>query len=133
MRKLLLVHHERYLELAMRDVQDLLSFERRLTESNHVSDLLAVLLMSPQVINELLSPAQKCDQRCLGGQEALFGSDSVSVNGCWTLVTLNRHDFQEPRTREEALDRVLDILQTQGFVRDSGTVFRVIPFEEQLA
>jgi hypothetical protein len=127
MRKLLLVYEERYLELAIRNVQELLGFEQRLSESNTVSDLLAVLLMSPQVVNELLSQEHECDLQRFADRNSLFGPDSVSVNGLWILVTLSRQDFQEPSTRNETLDRVLDILRTQGFVRDSGTVFPVSP------
>jgi hypothetical protein len=127
MRKILFVYEEHYLELAIRNVQELLGFEQRVPENNTVSDLLAVLLMSSQVVNALLSQDQERDPQRLANRSSLFGPDSVSVNGLWTLVTLSRLDLQEPRTRHEALDRFLDILRTQGFVQDSGTVFPVSP------
>ena len=130
MRKLLFVHDQRYLDQAMRNVQEIFGLERRLSEGNTVSDLLAVLVMSPQAVNELLSQDQECDLPRLAGRNSLFGPDSVSVNGLWMLVTLSRQDFQKPRTRHEALDRILDILRTQGFVLDSGTFFTVSPSEE---
>jgi hypothetical protein len=130
MRKLLFVHDERYLNHAIRNVQELLGLEHRLSEGKNVSDLLAVLLMSPQLVNELLSQEQEFDLPRLADRNSLFSPDSVSVNGLWILVTLSRLDLQEPRTRHEALDRVLDILQTLGFVQDSATVFPVSPSEE---
>lgn len=127
MRKLLFVHEERYLELALRNVQEIMGFEQRLSEGNTVSDLLAVLLMSPQMVNKLLSQEQEADPQRFADRNSLFGPDSVSVNGLWILVTLSRQDFQEPSKRQEALDRVLNVLRTQGFVRDAGTVFPASP------
>jgi hypothetical protein len=127
MRKLLFVHEERYLELAIRNVQELLDFEQRLSESNTVSDLLAALLISSKVVNEFLSQKQYCDLSCLTDSNMLFGPASVSLNGVWILVTLLHEEFQEPRTRHEALDRVLDILRIQGLVRDSEKVFLAHP------
>ena len=130
MRKLLFVHDEQHLELAIRNVQDFLDFEQRLTKGDAASDLLAVLLVCPDVVHELLLSEQECALRPSADGSPLFGSDSVSVNDIWTLVTLSHQNFQEPRTRHEALDRVLDILRTQGFVRDAATVFRISPSEE---
>jgi hypothetical protein len=130
MRKLLFVHDEQYLELAIRNVQDLLGFEQRLADGNHVSDLLAVLLMSAEVFNELLSADHRCDLQRVTNHDELFRPDSISVNGRWTLVTLSHDDFQEPRTRRDAVDRFLALLRTQGILRDPGTVFRVSWSEE---
>jgi hypothetical protein len=130
MRRLLFVHDEQYLELAIRDVQDLFGFEQRLAAGNHVSDLLAVLLMSAEVFNELLSPDHRCDLRRVDIHDELFGPDSISVNGRWTLVTLSHDDFQEPRTRHDALDRFLNLLRTQGILRDPATVFHASWSEE---
>jgi len=124
MRKLLFVHEERYLELAIRNVQDLFGFEQRLAEGSRMSDLLAVLLMSFQVVNDLLSVGQTCDLQRFSEHDALFAPNSLSLNQCWTLVTLSRIDFQEPRSRDEALDRILDIIRTRGFVVAPVTVFR---------
>ena len=130
MRKLLFVHEERYLEPAIRSVQELLSLERRISDGNTVSDVLAVLLMSSQVVNKLLSQEQACDLSRVTDSNVRFGSESVSLNGVWILVTLLHEEFQEPRTRHEALDRVLDMLRTQGLVRDSATVVPLPPSEE---
>ncbi len=125
MHKLLFVHEERFLDLAVRNVQELLAFEQRVPDRSSASDLLAVLLMSPRVVNELLSPEQDCDPQRFADRHSLFGPDSVSVNGRWILVTLSRPDVEEPGKRHEALDKVLDILRTQGFVRGSDQVFPV--------
>ena len=130
MRRLLFVHEERYLEPALRNVQDLFGFEQRSAEGKRVSDLIAVLLMSSQVVDDLLSPGQTCDLQRVFHGDTLFGPDSISVNGRWTLVTLTGRDFQEPKTSDEAMNRVLDILLTQGFVLDPATVFRTSSAEE---
>ena len=119
------------LDRAIRNAQDLLDFEQRSAKGNAASDLLAALVLSPDVVHAILLAEQECALRPSADGSALFGSDSVSLNGIWTLVTLSRRDLQESMTRHEALDRVLDILQSQGFVHDAETVFRLSPCLER--
>jgi hypothetical protein len=130
MHKLLFVHEERYLDRLIRDVQELLEREYQLSGGSTICDLLAVLVMSPEVVHAILTPTQRCDLSRLEDRHSLFSPESVSVDGLWILVTLSRPDLEQPGTRHEALDRVLGVLRTQGFGLDSGKVFLVSPLEE---
>ena len=127
MRKLLFVHEEQHVDHAHRSVQDLLDFGQRSARDNTASDLLAVLVLSPDVVHAILLAEQECALRPSPDGSPLFGSDSVSLSGVWTLVTLSRRDIQEPVTRNEALYRLLGTLQSQGFVQDPERCFSYLP------
>ena len=130
MRKLLFVHEEQHVDRALRNVKNLLHFEQIGVQGSATSDLLAVVVLSLDIVHAILSAEQECALRPSSDGSAVFGPDSVSLNGIWTLVTLSRRDLQEPMTRNGALDRVLVTLQNQGFVQDWKTVFLLSPSQE---
>lgn len=130
MRKVLLVEDESYLERALGDVQNLFRFMGREFEPDATADLLAVIVMPAAAMERLTSQFQSCDLASVALGDRLFSTESISVNGRWLLLTLNRPDLLEPTSRHEALGRMLTILRDERYVKSIAGVFPVFPFEE---
>lgn len=130
MPKVLLVHKERYLDRALQDVGSLMAFEQQQISEDEPLDLLAVILLPPSSTAQLTSEDRTCELFCLADSTNLFTSDSVSVNGVWTLLTVRPPDVREPANRQELLSRVLSALQDTEFVLTMCAVFPVFSSEQ---
>lgn len=133
MRKILLVHDERYLDRALQDVENLIGLQPQLASEDDVVDLLAVFLMPPSAIARLASEAQSCGPYRLANHNPLFSPESISVNGIWLLLTIYHPELLEPTARQEALSQLLNILRTKGYVENLAAVFPVFPSDENNA
>lgn len=129
MRKILFIHDEQCLPGALQDIQDLLNVECRLFGGT-TSDLLAILVMSHQLANSFLLQQEPHEIFDFTDGQRLFGLESVSMSGAWTLVTLAHPELTKCSKRNEALVLLLDVLQAQGNLHSLRTVFPVYSSEE---
>lgn len=130
MRKILLVHNELYLERAVQDVVGLFGFEQPRARKDEVLDLLAVIVTPLPGDAHALSEDQTCGLGCLTNYAQLFSPESVSVSGIWLLVTVSPSDAADSTKRQEALSRILNVLQVKDGARKISAVIPVFPSEE---
>ena len=128
MRKILLVHHERYLDRALQDVVRLVGFERQRVSKDEVLDLLAVILTPLSGDAHFVSEDQTCELGCPTNYAQLFSPDYVSVSGIWLLLTVSQS--ADSTKRQEALSRILMLLEAKEGIRDRSTVIPVFPSDE---
>lgn len=130
MRKILLVHNERYLDRALHDVLRLVGFEQQLRSQDEVLDLLAVILMPPSGDAHVASQVQTCELGWLTNDAQIFSLESVSVSGIWSLLTVSQSIMANSMKRQEALSRILKVLQVKEGVRNISAVIPVFPSNE---
>lgn len=127
MRKILFVHKETYVDRALKDVQKFFEVEsRHATES----DLLAVIIMPVTVFAQLYPPGQERALTLVKPSTTLFGVQSMSINGIWTLLTINQPELLEPTSRQETLIRTLNIIREHGCLDNFQGIFPVFPAGE---
>ncbi len=128
MRKVLLVHHERYLDRALQDVVRLVGFERQRVSQDEVLDLLAVILTPLSGDGHFVPEDQTCELGCLTNYSQLFSPDYVSVSGIWLLLTASQS--ADSTKRQETLRRILMFLEAKEGVRNRRTVIPVFRSDE---
>lgn len=130
MRKVLLVQNEQYLDRALQDVGSLMAFEQRHIGKEKQVDLLAVILLSPEAMAQVIAEQPTCDLLRFARSATPFTCDSVSVNGVWLLLTIKQPDLPHHVSRQEALSQMLGFLRTNGYVQSMSTIFPVFSPED---
>lgn len=130
MRKILLVHNERFLDRALEDALCLMGYERERTSKREILDLLAVIVTPLSGDGRFTSDDQTVRLSCLTHDPRVFSPDSVSVSGIWLLLTINQSGLADSTERHEALTRILNGLQMKEGVRRISAVMPVFSAEE---
>lgn len=130
MRKVLMIEDESHLEHALEDVLSLFRFLAGEFEHDPIADLLAVIVMPAETKEYCAWSFQTCDVVEIPSCNRLFSVESVSVDGVWSLLTLNRADLLEPTPRHTSLDRILTSLREDQYASGIARVYPVFPYEE---
>ena len=130
MRKILLVHNERYLDQALKDVFRLVGIERQLTCPDEIPGLLAVILTPLSGDAHLAAGYQTCELGCMTNYARIFSPETASVSGIWLLLTVSQSVIADSMKRQEALSRILNVLQVTKGVPNIRAVFPAFPSDE---
>jgi hypothetical protein len=130
MRKILLIQNEQYLDRALQDVCGLMTFEQKHIGKEQQVDLLAVILLPPDAVAQLIVEQQTCDLLRFAGSASPFACDSVSVNGVWLLLTVSQPDLPHHVSRQESLSRVLRFMRYNKCLQGGSSILPVFSPEE---
>lgn len=129
MARLLVIHDEAFLELAIQSAGNFIQFEERHSSKEHVSDLLAVIVMPRSAAPSLHSDLPPCEPATStnGNCRHLRNLESISLDGLWLLITIDHPDLLDPLPRQEALVQSLSAFRVQRCFDTGGKVFPIIP------